>query len=114
MNLYSIAACHYDCLCGFAWFSAHGSFNFGGGRGTTPACNGRYRRPGNGYDAYSGSAAGYLFLPGEWIPGERKNKCSPYADRFYAARSEEHASELQSLMRISYDVFCLKKKNNQI
>src|SRR3546814_6858525 len=28
-------------------------------------------------------------------------------------RSEEHTSELQSLMRISYDVFCLKKKNNE-
>src|SRR3546814_1688888 len=28
-----------------------------------------------------------------------------------AARSEGHTSELQSLMRISYDVFCLKKKN---
>src|SRR3546814_5581358 len=28
-------------------------------------------------------------------------------------RSEEHTSELQSLMRISYAVFCLKKKNNQ-
>src|SRR3546814_8753780 len=28
-------------------------------------------------------------------------------------RSEEHASELQSLMRISYAVFCLKKKKNQ-
>src|SRR3546814_8050252 len=30
-----------------------------------------------------------------------------------AARSEEHTSELQSLMRISYAVFCLKKKTNQ-
>src|SRR3546814_4414429 len=29
------------------------------------------------------------------------------------ARSEEHTSELQSLMRISYAVFCLKKKNNK-
>src|SRR3546814_8766200 len=29
------------------------------------------------------------------------------------ARSEEHTSELQSLMRISYAVFCLKKTNNQ-
>src|SRR3546814_2284388 len=29
-------------------------------------------------------------------------------------RSEEHTSELQSLMRISYAVFCLKKKNNLI
>src|SRR3546814_10773108 len=29
-----------------------------------------------------------------------------------AGRSEEHTSELQSLMRISYAVFCLKKKND--
>src|SRR3546814_8757592 len=29
------------------------------------------------------------------------------------ARSEEHTSELQSLMRISYAVFCLKKKNTK-
>src|SRR3546814_6324270 len=29
---------------------------------------------------------------------------------FYQSRSEEHTSELQSLMRISYAVFCLKKK----
>src|SRR3546814_3432526 len=29
------------------------------------------------------------------------------------ARSEEHTSELQSLMRISYAVFCLKKKKNK-
>src|SRR3546814_6508641 len=29
-------------------------------------------------------------------------------------RSEEHTSELQSLMRISYAVFCLKKKNKRI
>src|SRR3546814_17858639 len=35
--------------------------------------------------------------------------------RYYCSmmwRSEEHTSELQSLMRISYAVFCLKKKNN--
>src|SRR3546814_10081357 len=31
----------------------------------------------------------------------------------WATRSEEHTSELQSLMRISYAVFCLKKKNKQ-
>src|SRR3546814_10745249 len=31
-----------------------------------------------------------------------------------ACRSEEHTSELQSLMRISYAVFCLKKKNNSL
>src|SRR3546814_8249544 len=31
-----------------------------------------------------------------------------------ASRSEEHTSELQSLMRISYAVFCLKKKTNNV
>src|SRR3546814_8922997 len=35
---------------------------------------------------------------------------SPYND---ASRSEEHTSELQSLMRISYAVFCLKKKTTK-
>src|SRR3546814_10877639 len=39
-----------------------------------------------------------------WISGETATKL--FAD----ARSEEHTSELQSLMRISYAVFCLKKK----
>src|SRR3546814_3789606 len=33
---------------------------------------------------------------------------------FITTRSEEHTSELQSLMRISYAVFCLKKKKNTI
>src|SRR3546814_1807310 len=33
--------------------------------------------------------------------------------RSVASRSEEHTSELQSLMRISYAVFCLKKKNKR-
>src|SRR3546814_3856776 len=33
-------------------------------------------------------------------------------EEMLAERSEEHTSELQSLMRISYAVFCLKKKNN--
>src|SRR6056297_3914789 len=32
---------------------------------------------------------------------------------FWAGRSEEHTSELQSLRRISYAVFCLKKKKKQ-
>src|SRR3546814_8842558 len=35
------------------------------------------------------------------------------AARRFAGRSEEHTSELQSLMRISYAVFCLKKKKNK-
>src|SRR3546814_6796261 len=39
----------------------------------------------------------------------KKRQC-PFGDRREFARSEEHTSELQSLMRISYAVFCLKKK----
>src|SRR3546814_11690801 len=35
------------------------------------------------------------------------------AGRRLRSRSEEHTSELQSLMRISYAVFCLKKKNKE-
>src|SRR3546814_7441643 len=38
----------------------------------------------------------------------------PYHDGNGRTRSEEHTSELQSLMRISYAVFCLKKKKQQI
>src|SRR3546814_3708071 len=34
-------------------------------------------------------------------------------DRYLFERSEEHTSELQSLMRISYAVFCLKKKKRR-
>src|SRR3546814_5193049 len=37
---------------------------------------------------------------------ERSHRCNDYS----MERSEEHTSELQSLMRISYAVFCLKKK----
>src|SRR3546814_3054262 len=35
-----------------------------------------------------------------------------FSSHHLLARSEEHTSELQSLMRISYAVFCLKKKNH--
>src|SRR3546814_1315433 len=35
------------------------------------------------------------------------------SDLRHGRRSEEHTSELQSLMRISYAVFCLKKKNRK-
>src|SRR3546814_3059601 len=43
--------------------------------------------------------------------GNRLPHCGLSVDR-RGLRSEEHTSELQSLMRISYAVFCLKKKNN--
>src|SRR3546814_9011175 len=38
------------------------------------------------------------------------NPCGEQPLPPYGARSEEHTSELQSLLRISYAVFCLKKK----
>src|SRR3546814_9194205 len=46
----------------------------------------------------------------------RRVNFSPAAIRICCCtkRSEEHTSELQSLMRISYAVFCLKKKNTII
>src|SRR3546814_5412102 len=49
--------------------------------------------------------------------GYRSNSHGPsYSqpfDRLNALRSEEHTSELQSLMRLSYAGFCLQKKNTQ-
>src|SRR3546814_9579452 len=39
--------------------------------------------------------------------GHQEHRLDPVVER-----SEEHTSELQSLMRISYAVFCLKKKNS--
>src|SRR3546814_4520637 len=44
-----------------------------------------------------------------WLAGRNV----PAAPSLLERRSEAHTSELQSLMRLSYAVFCLKKKNNQ-
>src|SRR3546814_1681377 len=44
--------------------------------------------------------------------GRRRQPQASTTETFSCARSEEHTSELQSLMRISYAVFCLKKKTN--
>src|SRR3546814_8974451 len=47
--------------------------------------------------------------------GERGHRSRRDAEQaLHVLRSEEHTSELQSLMRISYAVFCLKKKTNNI
>src|SRR3546814_4517048 len=55
-----------------------------------------------------GSVAKIVKLEHAWRRLDGRND-----DGFQVApfRSEEHTSELQSLMRISYAVFCLKKKN---
>src|SRR3546814_7823588 len=49
----------------------------------------------------------HLMLP----PSDLRRRAD-YTGGRGAARSEEHTSELQSLMRISYAVFCLKKQKN--
>src|SRR3546814_4791334 len=53
-------------------------------------------------------------LPAALMPGEAKalaeRKMAEVSVRSVTSRSEEHTSELQSLMRISYAVFCLTKK----
>src|SRR3546814_3665614 len=56
-----------------------------------------------------------LYFAVQWValgtlPGLAQSQ-TPLADAAATFRSEEHTSELQSLMRISYAVFCLKKKN---
>src|SRR3546814_6212721 len=54
-----------------------------------------------GPSAFQGQSAGYYSLGNVWT-------------RFPPKRSEEHTSELQSLMRISSAVFCLKTKIHHI
>src|SRR3546814_9736643 len=46
-------------------------------------------------------------------PEEGPTKARSGVEHVLAHRSEEHTSELQSLMRISYAVFCLKKKKKK-
>src|SRR3546814_6982549 len=46
-----------------------------------------------------------------FIRSSRRDARDGMAVQLQPPRSEEHTSELQSLMRISYAVFCLKKKN---
>src|SRR3546814_8838839 len=60
----------------------------------------RRSSPDRGCGGYRGRSASTCRRPREWRGGRR--------------RSEEHTSELQSLMRISYAVFCLKKNTEHI
>src|SRR3546814_5213297 len=57
--------------------------------------------------AVSATKAGSQLLP-LWGTGARKGESVSMSSLSLGKRSEEHTSELQSLMRISYAVFCLK------
>src|SRR3546814_6349626 len=73
------------------------------------------RKTGDTQPDYRVSAGGVEVGAGWVRRGEMSGKdyvsLSLAAPEFGPRRSEEHTSELQSLMRISYAVFCLKKKN---
>src|SRR3546814_6855138 len=70
----------------------------------------------------AGAWAGLMLVPGDYKQGDTARILYIHVPSAWlgmggwtglaVARSEEHTSELQSLMRISYAVFCLKKKNN--
>src|SRR3546814_9383085 len=69
----------------------------------------RYARPGPRDDDVEGRAADTLSR----LWGGERTILPPWGrGTMRSMRSEEHTSELQSLMRISYAVFCLKKKKN--
>src|SRR3546814_3571322 len=63
----------------------------------------------------AGSSGRNICLATRRSPSRRLPMAADFRTRSIcpACRSEEHTSELQSLMRISYAVFCLKKKNKK-
>src|SRR3546814_3671878 len=79
-----------------------------------PRAGGLYRRHAVAADAAARAHGGVdarAALAGSGGGGDRAVVRG--ADDLLARRSEEHTSELQSLMRISYAVFCLKKKTKR-
>src|SRR3546814_7974395 len=84
--------------------------------------NGPLRRRVFGMDVPAGGTdAGRTFTPSSRVNSPVSSNAlisSPlsvsYSSSALASRSEEHTSELQSLMRISYAVFCLKKKHIKV
>src|SRR3546814_3152122 len=79
--------------------SRHRRFRRGCGRGFRPS-----------YRGFRGRGGLQVFLAGFGHGGDLLRVDA--GEQRAVRRSEEHTSELQSLMRISYAVFCLKKKNN--
>src|SRR3546814_7943045 len=65
---------------------------------------------------HAGAGAGFRFHPVRYTRARPVARPTPRHERRgeIERRSEENTSELQSIMRISYAVFCLKKKNNTV
>src|SRR3546814_3798742 len=72
------------------------------------------RQLGLGVDLAAHALAGHADRHLDQVTDDRLDIAADIADlgELGRLRSAEHTSELQSLMRISYSVFCLKKKNN--
>src|SRR3546814_9050575 len=70
----------------------------------------QFLRKAGGHGEIEGVAPVEIFRPLR-VAAEIRDRGLDLDGHHPAVRSEEHTSELQSLMRISYAVFCLKKKN---
>src|SRR3546814_8484931 len=75
------------------------------------AVAGRFAREGGSLVLLDVDAGRVASLAKE-LPGTHRGLGVDLLDTAATRRSEEHTSELQSLMRISYAVFCLKKKTS--
>src|SRR3546814_8224609 len=85
----------------------------GGGRDRAGHCNGENRQANQSGHSAAGFQQDRLRLR---MPPGGARPCAPAAPMkrgLTVTRSEEHTSELQSLMRISYAVLCLEKKKSQ-
>src|SRR3546814_3406980 len=82
-----------------------GGASAGGGKGRPPSLHGNAQ----GHRSHGDPVELYQPVRPVAVPLPASLRAYP---RRIARRSEEHTSELQSLMRISYAVFCLKKKTN--
>src|SRR3546814_4550824 len=94
-------------MCALPICRARGDDGAASDRNPAALCPDQLRRPG-GRRLLGGHARA---APVEIEPVRRCGRIERHGLRHRGAlRSEEHTSELQSLMRISYAVFCLKKK----
>src|SRR3546814_10583647 len=86
----------------------------------TLATNDYMASGGDGYEAFIGSRnlidpSAANFMASQVIDYiEKQGTVAARVEGRIVMRSEEHTSELQSLMRISYAVFCLKKKKQKV